>query len=184
MKRGGPATALHLPRTDRTVRLRDLTVADLAALRRAFDHADPSVLRARFGGSAPRFEALARRVRALDGRGSHAVAAFSPEGEIVGVAEYVVTDDAGSADVAVVVARAWQHEGVATALLGRLGAHALRQGITRATALVSGSNTQVLELVRDMPAPHSIRYDHGAGELSVDLAAAAGRVPVSAAGEE
>ena len=71
-----------------------------------------------------------------------------------------------------IVATAWQHEGVATALLQRLGAHALREGVTTATALFSGSNQEVLDLVRDVPLPHSISYDHGSGELHVDLTSA------------
>ena len=184
MKRPRRESILELARSGRTVRLRDLTPADVPALRRAFVAADPAVLRARFGGSTPRFEALARRVQALDGHASHAVAAFSPEGEVIGVAEYVLNPAGDSADVAVIVARAWQHEGIATALLQRLGAHARREGVTTATALVSGSNAQVLDLVRDLPAPHSIHFDHGEGELRVDLSAIPGRAAMTTVGEE
>jgi GNAT superfamily N-acetyltransferase len=162
---------LSLPRSGRTLRVRDLTPADLPALRRAFLTADPAVLRARFGGAPPKFESLERRVRSLDGHASYAVAAVSPEGDVVGVGEYALNDDGTSAEVAVIVATAWQHEGVATALLARLATHAMGQGITRATALLSGSNSQVLDLVDDIALPHSISYDHGTGELSVDLTA-------------
>jgi GNAT superfamily N-acetyltransferase len=177
---GRAETAMTLPRTGRTVRLRDLTTADLPVLRQAFVNADPSVLRSRFGGAVPKFETLDRRVRALDGDESYAVAAFSPPGDVIGVAEYARTA-AGTAEVAVIVARDWQREGIATALLHRLWEHARRHGITTATALLSGSNQQVLDVVRDIPMPHSIRYDNGAGELSVDLTAGT-EVPATAGG--
>ncbi|MBK5307163.1 MAG: GNAT family N-acetyltransferase [Frankiaceae bacterium] len=166
---GGADTVLSLPRSGRTVRVRELTPADLPALRRAFVNADPAVLRTRFAGAAPKFDTLARRVLALDGHARHAVAAFTADDQVVGVAEYERTEPGATAEVAVVVATAWQHEGVATALLQRLAEHALREGVTTATALISGSNSQVLELVRDIPMNHSVSYDHGAGELRVDL---------------
>jgi RimJ/RimL family protein N-acetyltransferase len=180
MKQSGSDTVLSLPGSGRKVRVRDLTPADLPALRRAFRTADPAVLRARFGGAPPKLETLERRVRSLDGHASYAVAAFSQDGELVGVGEYALNDSGTSAEVAVVVATAWQHEGIATALLRRLGTHAMGQGVTRATALLSGSNSQVLDLVHDLPMPHSISYDHGAGELSVDLTAGVDTAPSSA----
>jgi GNAT superfamily N-acetyltransferase len=153
----------------RRVRVRALTVDDEASLRRAFEHADPIVLRSRFGGGAPPFSTIAARLHQLNGTSRYAVAAFAEGGDVIGVAEYVQTEPEGPADVAVVVAQDWQRQGIGAAILGRLATHAAGAGITSFTAMVSGSNRQVLELVDDLPVPHSITYDHGSGTLHAEL---------------
>jgi len=153
----------------RRLLLRALTVEDEEALRRAFEGADPRVLRSRFGGGSPPFAAIAQRLHQLDGQGRYAVAAFDDAGDVIGVAEYVRTEPDTSAEVAVVVAQDWQRHGVGTALLRRLAEHAIGAGITSATALVSGSNEQVLELLDELPMPHSVSYDHGSGTVRAEL---------------
>jgi len=153
----------------RRLLLRALTVEDEEALRSAFAGADPRVLRSRFGGGSPPFAAIALRLHQLDGVGRYAVAAFDDAGDVVGVAEYVRTDPRTSAEVAVVVAPDWQRHGVGAALLRRLADHAVGAGITSATALVSGSNGQVLELLDELPLPHSVSYDHGSGTVRAEL---------------
>src|SRR4051794_39093527 len=153
----------------RQVRVAPLTAADEAALRRAFEHADPAVLRSRFGGGAPPFATIAARLHRLDGTSRYAVGAFDDDGDVIGVAEYVQTEAGQRADVAVVVARAWQRDGVGGTLLARLAVHAARVGIPSLTATVSGSNRQVLELIEELPLPHSVSYDHGTGTVRAEL---------------
>jgi len=153
----------------RSVLLRALTVDDEPALRRAFEDADPQVLRARFGGGIPPFAAVAARLHQMDGVDRYAVAAFDTGGDVIGVAEYVRTEPDTSAEVALVVAQDWQRHGIGAALLRRLAEHAIAMGITTATALVSGSNERVLELVDELPIPHTVSYDHGSGTLRAQL---------------
>jgi GNAT superfamily N-acetyltransferase len=105
----------------------------------------------------------------MDGVHRYAVAAFDDAGEIIGVAEYVQAEPEPTAEVAVVVDRGWQRHGIGTTLLARLADHAASVGITTVTALVSGSNGQVLELVDELPVPHQISYDHGEGVLKAEL---------------
>ncbi len=149
--------------------LRALSVDDEPALRRAFEAADPQVLRARFGGGIPPFATISTRLHQMDGVDRYAVAAFADDGDVIGVAEYVRTELDPSAEVAVVVARDWQRHGVGTALLRALAEHAIGAGITSATALISGSNQQVLDLVEELPVPHTVSYDHGSGDLRATL---------------
>ena len=167
-RRRDPGTVLRLD-DGRSVLLRDLVASDEQALRRAFEHADPQVLRARFGGGVPPFAVLAERLRRLDGVARHAIGAFDGDGEVVGVGEYVQAAPGGPAEVALVVHHDWQRHGLGTAVLRRLAEHAVAAGITIATAQVSGSNEQVLELVEELPAPHTVTYDHGVGTVRVEL---------------
>jgi GNAT superfamily N-acetyltransferase len=153
----------------RRVLIRDLVAGDEPALRRAFESADPQVLRARFGGGVPPFEVLADRLRRLDGASRYAVGVFDEQGDVVGVGEYVQSVPGSPAEVALVVNQAWQRQGIGTAVLQRLAEHAVGVGISIATAQVSGSNEQVLELVDALPVAHTVSYDHGVGTVVVEL---------------
>jgi GNAT superfamily N-acetyltransferase len=153
----------------RSVLLRDLVLSDEPALQHAFEAGDPTVLRARFGGGIPPFAMLADRLRRLDGVSRYAIGVFTEDGEAIGVGEYVQSAPGSPAEVALVVHHDWQRRGIGTELLRRLAAHAVEVGITIATAQVSGSNEQVLELVEELPAPHTVSYDHGVGTVVVEL---------------
>jgi GNAT superfamily N-acetyltransferase len=159
----------------RSVLLRDLVPSDEPALRRAFEAADPAVLRARFGGGIPPFAMVAERLRRLDGVSRYAIGVFADDGELLGVGEYVQSAPGSPAEVALVVHHDWQRQGIGTELLRRLAEHAVAAGITIASAQVSGSNEQVLELVEELPAPHTVSYDHGVGTILVELPKQEGR---------
>lgn len=61
-------------------------------------------------------------------------------GRIVGLAQFVIDDDAESCEFALVVADAWQRQGLGTRLLAELSAHAARHGVTRIHADVLADN--------------------------------------------
>jgi GNAT superfamily N-acetyltransferase len=166
---------LHLG-DGRTVLVRDLTVADEAALRQAYTSADPAILRSRFGGAVPKLSLLVDRLHQMDGITRYGAGAFADNGELVGVAQYVQPVPGDPADVAVVVAADWQRQGIGTALLHLAGEHAARAGIGTATALVSWSNARVLELIADLPVQHTVQYERGSGTLRADLTPLAGAV--------
>lgn len=61
-------------------------------------------------------------------------------GQVVGLAQFVIDDDAESGEFALVVADAWQRQGLGTRLLAELSAHAARHGVTRIHADVLADN--------------------------------------------
>src|SRR5712691_8065203 len=69
-------------------------------------------------------------------------------GEILGVARYHRTGRAGTAEVAVVVADAWQRRGAGSLLLRRLARLARQRGITAFTGVGLGDNPAVVALAR------------------------------------
>jgi GNAT superfamily N-acetyltransferase len=85
------------------------------------------------------------------------------------VPKWVRTAPETWAELAVVVARDWQRRGIGTALLRRVAVHPAAARITDVTALVSGSNGQVLALVDELAVQHSVSYDHCNGTLRAHL---------------
>jgi acetyltransferase len=70
--------------------------------------------------------------------------------QFVGVGRYVVDASRLSADVALVLADAWQGKGLGRRLLDALLEHAASAGITEATGVVLSTNVAMLRLVRSM----------------------------------
>jgi RimJ/RimL family protein N-acetyltransferase len=78
--------------------------------------------------------------------------------EIVGVARFIRDpDNPGDAEVAVLVADAWQRRGVGTLLLAELARRASAVGISQFTAEVLTENTPTLALVRHLDPPEMTR---------------------------
>ncbi len=70
--------------------------------------------------------------------------------EQIGVARYVREPGTDTAEIAVVVADAWQGKGIATRLLTNLRDLAAEAGIHRLVASVLRENGRMLQLVRDL----------------------------------
>jgi len=70
--------------------------------------------------------------------------------QFVGVGRYVVDAATPSADVALVLADAWQRKGLGRRLLETLLEHAARAGIREAVAVVLATNVAMLRLARSM----------------------------------
>lgn len=68
------------------------------------------------------------------------------------------------ADLAVVVADAWQRQGLATRLLSALSARARQAGITRFEVIIQGDNSAALGLLRRLKP--AARLDFSQGVLS------------------
>jgi RimJ/RimL family protein N-acetyltransferase len=98
------------------------------------------------------------------------VAEGAESGEPIGVARYVrVVDQPDTAEVAVTVVDHWQHKGVASELLLRLGRRAVENGIRHFTGTCFASNADALELIRAVPATRVSTTDNGLVEVTVDL---------------
>jgi RimJ/RimL family protein N-acetyltransferase len=88
--------------------------------------------------------------------------------EILGVVRYDRVEDT-TAEVAFVVADAWQGRGIATALLHRLAAYARTKGITTFVAITMGSNARMIEVLRNSGYPLTTRYSEGTLEVHLDI---------------
>ena len=114
--------------------IRPLRVADRPALAAAFGRLSERTRCERFLGPKPRLSAA--YLTEIDHRRHEAIVAVDPsDGALVGVARYATPPGvADSADMAVVVADAWQGQGIGTLLSRRLLARAGENGIGHLTA--------------------------------------------------
>lgn len=95
------------------------------------------------------------------------VATTPSDGEIIGVARYVRTDDPAGAEVAVVVGDPWQKRGVASALLDRLVVRARSAGIDHFVAIVMSDNEEALELFRHLAEGSSYTRKSASGQTEM-----------------
>lgn len=85
----------------------------------------------------------------------------------IAVARYAATTEPNTAELAITVADAWQHRGVATRLLARLILHARRHGITKLVGVVLPENAAMLCLARKFGA--EIRFDADKPLMSISI---------------
>ena len=148
--------------------------SDGEALRRFFYRLSPQTVYRRFLSPIVRPDQLAhQRLLEVDGSTRQAVVAVQ-DGEIIGVARYTI--DAGRpsvAELAVVVADAWQGHGIATRLLAALAELARAAGVEQFSVVTQGDNRAALGLVRLLsPEAHLVFAGGGLYEGSVPLRAA------------
>ena len=97
---------------------------------------------------------------------------FSPiGGEIVGVAQYARSKGRSEADLAIVVADAWQRQGIGTRLVAALADRAMSQGITAFAVDVQGDNHASIRLLRRVAPGIRLAFSEGVGEGSFPLSA-------------
>jgi RimJ/RimL family protein N-acetyltransferase len=88
--------------------------------------------------------------------------------EILGVVRYDRIGDT-TAEVAFVVADAWQGHGIATALLHRLAAYARTRHITTLVAITMGSNARMIEVLHNSGFPLTVQYSEGTLEVHLNI---------------
>jgi RimJ/RimL family protein N-acetyltransferase len=136
------------PAAQGRVSLSRLERSDGEALRRLFYRLSPESLYRRFHSPVVYPEQTRpERLLDVDHRDREAVLAVV-DGEIVGVARYVRQPRAGDADLAVVVADAWQRQGLATRMVTALGQLAASIGIERFSVTVQADNVRALALLK------------------------------------
>lgn len=91
-----------------------------------------------------------------------------PEERMVGVVRYERIGPS-TAEVAFVVADAWQGHGIATALLLQLAGYARQHGITTFTAVTMSDNVKMIVVLRTCGFPCQLRYKNGEVEASLDI---------------
>jgi RimJ/RimL family protein N-acetyltransferase len=158
-----PARQLDVAlRNGSTLRLRGVREGDAPAMRAFFEALSVESIWLRFFGM-PSVEWVTEWAAEV---GQHAhryglVATTGPAQTIVAHGAYI-RGGGDSAEVAFVVADAWQGEGIATIMLGQLAAAAREEGITVFTAEVLPRNHRMIDVFRGSGFPIEL---HGSGDV-------------------
>lgn len=151
------------------VSLRPMTPTDLAGVTLFLDQLSRESLYQRFfsrSRSGPLYELS--YLRSLD-RDQQVALVAEADHRIIGLARYHRTG-CGHAEVAVVVADAWQRRGLGGRLLRDLAQLARRHGVMALDVSVLGDNVPALHLLRGLAGRRRLRLDHGVFEASIPLA--------------
>nr|WP_235834253.1 GNAT family N-acetyltransferase [Actinomadura logoneensis] len=152
------------------VRIRPFGSGDEARLRRMSDELSQGSLYTRFFSGTPRVpEPYVRKLGRLDHWDRDALVALHGDA-MVGIAEYArVPSRPDEAEVAVLVADAWQRHGLGGLLTRLLLPLAARRGVTGFRAEVCSTNTGAIELIRHgWPSAHTV---HDGGTSTFHLSA-------------
>ena len=132
------------------VTIRPITPEDRTEIAAAVRNLSPESRYKRFLGAVDALDARTLRyLTEIDHHDHEALVAFdAADGHGVGVARYARAPGAAdAAELAVVVADAWQGQGLGTLLVRKVIDRARDEGISQLTALVLATNTQMLELL-------------------------------------
>ena len=137
----------------RVVTVRPVLPQDADAERHFISALSPASRRRRFHGAVNLLpDSVLQAMTAIDYRRHMALIAESVDrdGEalLVADARYIVDDDDSSAQIAIAVADVWQHVGLASAMLNRLGRNACRQGLRKLEGPVLADNAPMLARMR------------------------------------
>jgi GNAT superfamily N-acetyltransferase len=170
----GPATAARYPSEldcdallvdGSSVRIRPIRVDDADQLNDFHEHLSPETVYRRFFSPHPHLrEAELRRFTRVDYRSRLALVA-ERHGDLVAVARFDRVESSDQAEVAFVVADAFQGLGLGTLLLEHLAVAARRRGIASFVADTLGSNRPMQEVFRQ--AGFACRQRWGGGVVTV-----------------
>lgn len=164
----------------RTITTRLVTLGDTVLLADLLSNLSARSLFLRYCTPMPRMapEAVEReavRMGEVDpGRRLAAVALVRTRGveQAIGVAELVRDGSSpGVAELAVVIADAYQREGIGGALCAYLGAAGLRHGITTMRAMALAENTAVRRMISRSGMPYTAETRFGMTTIEIDLQA-------------
>ena len=138
----------------RRARIRPIAPDDKALLQDGLQRLSPESVHRRFLGPKPRLSAAELRyLTEVDGRDHIALVAVDDEDpeRLVGVARCVRSkEDAGTAEMAIVVDDAWQGHGVGHVLVEALAHAAAAVGVRRFSAVILADNVGAQRLLGDI----------------------------------
>ncbi len=154
---------------DQVLTVREIRLDDVDRLQRMFTRLSADTVYHRFFTPIvePRRSALVW-LTAVDHDSRDALVALDGD-EIVAVARYDGRPGAGTAEVAVTVEDAWQHQGIGRRLTARLARRAVDHGIESFTASVLADNRPALGLLRKLSPDASVHFGAGGYEASMPL---------------
>jgi acetate---CoA ligase (ADP-forming) len=153
-------------RDGKSIHIRPAQEADRIAIRAFFEHLSSESLWFRFLGS-PSLDWVTNWSVDVDYADRYAlVATAGPDRSIVAHGAYSRTD-ADHAEVAFVVADAWQQHGIATIMLAHLAAAARQHQISAFVAWVAPANHRMVQVFRDSGFPVQVRARDGLIEVKL-----------------
>jgi GNAT superfamily N-acetyltransferase len=140
-----------------------LEPSDGELVTRLFGRLSAESIYRRFFSPISRADQFTASVLRVDDHDREAVAAVV-DGEIVGVAQYSRRRGHAEADLAIVVADAWQKQGLGTRLMAVLADRAACRGITQFAVDVQGDNYGALRLLRRVAPNLRLAFSSGVGQ--------------------
>jgi GNAT superfamily N-acetyltransferase len=171
----GELVALGAPivlRDGSRVRLRQGHRSDKKLLLKGFERLSPGSRYQRFLSARPELsEEMLRYLTEIDHHDHEAIAALEEKtGEGIGVARYVRNlERSDTAEVAVTVIDDWQQKGLGTLLLQVLGARARAEGIRSFTALMLGSNQEMMDVLKALGPVRIVDQELGTIEIEMPI---------------
>ena len=145
-----------------------LEPGDEAAVARLFGRLTPESIYRRFFSPISRVEQFTSSVLRVDQHDRAAVAAVAG-GEVIGVAQYSRAPGACTADLAIMVADAWQRQGLGTRMVAALADRAAAEGIASFAVDVQGDNFGALRLLERVAPGLRLAFTAGVGEGSFPI---------------
>jgi GNAT superfamily N-acetyltransferase len=151
---------------------------DSAAALQRFHHrlSDRSIYLRFFGAKPELSDKKAGYFTNVDGINRFALVALDPEreGEIIAVVSFDREGETDRAEYAAAVEDPWQGRGLGLALTRRLIEAALNREIRVFTGVVLFENKRMLNLLRDLGLPETLRYEDGVEHVEIELGGAGG----------
>ena len=155
-----------------TVPYRAIAPDNAAALQRFHHRLSDRSIYLRFFGAKPELsDKKAGYFTNVDGKDRFALVALDPEreGEIIAVVSFDREGETDRAEYAAAVEDAWQGRGLGLVLTRRLIEAALKRGIRVLTGVVLFENKRMLNLLRDLGLPETLRYEDGIEHVEIEL---------------
>jgi GNAT superfamily N-acetyltransferase len=155
-----------------TVPYRAIAPDNAAALQRFHHRLSDRSIYLRFFGAKPELsDKKAGYFTNVDGKDRFALVALDPEreGEIIAVVSFDRDGETDRAEYAAAVEDAWQGRGLGLVLTRRLIEAALKRGIRVLTGVVLFENKRMLNLLKDLGLPETLRYEDGIEHVEIEL---------------
>ncbi len=147
---------------------------DAELLSQMFRRLSPESVYRRFFSPISRSDVFQASILRVDHHDHEAIAAVE-RGEVVGVAQYARLPGAKQANLALVVADAWQRQGLGTRLIAALADRAVAEGIESFAVDIQGDNYGALRLFKRTAPGARMRFSGGVGEGVIPLPTAGSR---------
>jgi GNAT superfamily N-acetyltransferase len=155
-----------------SVPYRAIAPDNAAALQRFHHRLSERSIYLRFFGAKPELsDRKAGYFTNVDGKDRFALVALDPEreGEIIAVVSFDREGETDRAEYAAAVEDRWQGRGLGLSLTRRLIGAARKRGIVVFTGIVLFENRRMLNLLRDLGLPETLRYEAGIEHVEIEL---------------